>query len=83
MSRFAVVFPLRKDESEEIARKLETHVFSILGPPRILISDGATNLNKSARFKALANLYKFKLKVRSPYSSRSLGLTATNADQVM
>ena len=73
-SRFVVAFPLRNDRSEEIVKKLETYVFSLFGPPKIIVTDGAMNLGKSTRMKELCNLYKTKIKIRSPYSSRSLGM---------
>ena len=73
-SRFCVVFPLRNDRSHEIASKLETYVFSLFGPPRLILTDGAMNLGKSKKFQGLCNLYGTKVVVRSPYSSRSLGL---------
>lgn len=72
-SRFTIVFPLRKDRAHEIVSKLETYVFSPFGSPRIILSDGAMNLGKSKKFQSLCNLYGTKIKIRSPYSSRSLG----------
>ena len=73
-SRFTLVFPLRKDKTEEIVAKLESQVFSPFGPPRVILTDGAMNLGKSQRFKNLCTLYGTIVKIRSPYSSRSLGL---------
>ena len=73
-SRFLICFPLRKDTSMEIAKNLEEKVFGVFGSPRFLISDGATNLNKSNRIQELCRLYQVSLKVRSPYSSRSMGI---------
>ena len=72
-TKFCVVVPLRTDEAAHIADALEQRVFSILGTPKYLISDGATNLNKSKVFQTLARFYGIELKVRVPYSSRSLG----------
>ena len=73
-SRFVIAFPLRNDRSEEIVNKLETYVFSLFGPPRIIVTDGAMNLGKSTKMKELCALYKCRIKIRSPYSSRSLGM---------
>ena len=73
-SRFVIAFPLRNDKSEEIVNKLETYVFSLFGPPRIIVTDGAMNLGKSVKMQELCNLYQTQIKIRSPYSSRSLGM---------
>ena len=73
-SRHIITFPLRNDNAEEIARNLEDKVFNIMGAPSIILCDGATNLGKSRRMQALCNLYNTSIKIRSPYSSRSLGL---------
>ena len=73
-SRFVIAFPLRNDRSEEIVNKLETYVFSLFGPPKIIVTDGAMNLGKSTKMKELCAIYRTTIKIRSPYSSRSLGL---------
>ncbi len=73
-SRFIICYPLRQDKTNEIVSKLESQVFSPFGPPKIIITDGAMNLGKSQKFKDLCNLYGSVVKIRSPYSSRSLGL---------
>ena len=73
-SRFTVTFPLREDKSEEIIKKLRTHVFSVFGYPEILVTDGARNLNKSQAFTHYCRLHNISQVVKTPYSSRSLGL---------
>ena len=73
-SRFCVTFPLREDKASEIVRNLEQKVFGVFGSPRVMITDGAQNLGKAKQFQYLCNLYRTEVKVRSPYSSRSLGL---------
>ena len=72
-SRFVVTLPLRQDRSAEITQNLITRVFPIIGSPRILISDGAKNMASSEKFQEMAAQYGIITKVRSPYSSRSLG----------
>ena len=72
-TKFAVIIPLKKEEAHYIANAFETHVLSKFGAPKFLITDGATNLNKSKAFQGLASFYGFQLKVRTPYASRSLG----------
>ena len=72
-SRFLFTFPLTNDRSHEIATNLERQVFATLGPCRYLYSDGASNMNKSERFRELCSQYNIIGKIRSPYSSRSLG----------
>ena len=73
-SRFCVTFPLRTDTSREIVKLLETRVFSVFGSPEVIVTDGAQNLTKSHLFQELCYLYRTKAKIRSAYSSRSLGL---------
>jgi hypothetical protein len=72
-SKFCVTFPLRQDRSEEIVTNL-WRIFAVIQPPNVLMSDGATNMNKSANMIKMASLFGIKQKVRTPYSSRSLGL---------
>ena len=72
-SKFCVTFPLRQDRSEEIVTNL-WRIFAVIQPPNILMSDGATNMNKSVNMTKMASLFGIKQKVRTPYSSRSLGI---------
>ena len=73
-SRFVFTFPLSKDRASETANHLVHRVFSVVGPPRYLVTDGASNLNKSEAFQELCATYNIIPKIRSPYSSRSLGM---------
>ena len=73
-SRFTITFPLRTDTSVEISRNLEQRLLAVFGSPKFIITDGAQNLSKSNTMQELCNLYKVQLKIRTPYSSRSLGL---------
>ena len=73
-SRYTITFPLRTDTSQEIVKKLEERVFGVFGSPAVVITDGAQNLGKSNKFIELCQIYKTQVKIRSPYSSRSLGL---------
>ena len=73
-SRFTITYPIRNDTSDEIVRKLEEQVFSVFGSPKVIITDGARNMGKSNKFQELCTIYKTEIKIRSPYSSRSLGL---------
>ena len=72
-SKFCVTFPLRQDRSEEIVNNL-WRIFAVIQPPTILMSDGATNMNKSTNMTKMASLFGIKQKIRTPYSSRSLGI---------
>ena len=49
-SRFAFVFPLTKDRATETVENLVV-VFTVVGPPRYLITDRASNMNKSEAFQ--------------------------------
>ena len=73
-SRFAFVVPLTKDRASETVQNLVSRVFAVVGPPRYLITDGASNMNKSEAFQNMCTKYNITPKIRSPYSSRSLGL---------
>ena len=72
-SRFTVTFPLFQDRSAEIAKRLEDNVFSIIGPCKFLVTDGAKNMAASTNIQELCAHYNITLKIRTPYSSRSLG----------
>ena len=73
-SRLCITFPLTNDKSAEIARNLEDKVFSIIGPCRYLVTDGARNMAASSNIKELCAQYNIITKIRTPYSSRSLGM---------
>ena len=73
-SRFLITFPLTRDKASETCEHLSHRVFPIIGSPRFLITDGASNMLKSEAFKELCAKHNIIPKIRSPYSSRSLGL---------
>ena len=73
-SRFCITFPLTNDKSAEIARNLEDKVFSVIGHCRYLVTDGARNMAASSNIKELCAQYNIVTKIRTPYSSRSLGM---------
>ena len=72
-TKFLIILPLKQDEALHIAETLEQRAFAVLGVPKFLVTDGASNLAKSLVFKSLAAFYGFELRIRTPYSSRSLG----------
>ena len=72
-TKFLVLLPLKLDKAQHIAEALEQKAFSILGVPKYLITEGASNLAKSHVFKSLSAFYGFELRIRTPYSSHSLG----------
>ena len=72
-TKFLILIPLKEDKSGPIAKLLEERLISVFGPPKYIFSDGATNMNKSNKIQELAETYGISLKIRCPYSSRSLG----------
>ena len=73
-SKLAFTFSLRQDTAEEVGTNLVEKVFSTVGPPAVLQSDGASNMLRSKRLQEICSLFNIQTKVRTPYSSRSLGL---------
>ena len=71
-TRFPMLIPLRKTESDTIIKALEKRWFSLFGFPEEIISDGAKNFN-SELFKQLENKG-IRKRTSSPYHSASNGI---------
>jgi hypothetical protein len=67
---FCVPIPLRNENSETIALLLDSYIFKIFGPPKVISSDNAANLSGPA----VQKLFKFYGIKTVPYSPQSHGL---------
>jgi hypothetical protein len=70
---FCVPIPLRNENSETIALLLDSYIFKIFGPPKVISSDNAANLGGPAVQK-LFKFYGIKHVKTVPYSPQSHGL---------
>ena len=72
-SGYRIITPLRATHSSEIARIVEKEIIATFGPPRLMITDGGTNLLRSKNFKKLTYFYGVQSYVTSPYHPASHG----------
>ena len=72
-SRFAYTFTLSREVSEYIVLNLKK-LFAVLGTPRYIVCDGASNLGKAKIIREACYLHGVKIHIRTAYSSKSLGL---------
>jgi len=72
-SGYRIVTPLRVTHSLEIARIIEKEIIATFGPPKLMITDGGTNLLRSKNLKKLTHFYGIQSYVTSPYHPASHG----------
>ena len=72
-SGYRLITPLRNTHSTEIARIIEKEIIATFGPPRLMITDGGTNLLRSKNLKKLTHFYGIQSYVTSPYHPASHG----------
>ena len=72
-SGFRIITPLKYKTSAEVAGIIEGKVISIFGPPKLMISDGGTNLLKSKNVKKLCHRYGIQTHVTMPFHPASHG----------
>jgi len=72
-SGFRIITPLKYKTSAEVAKIIEAKIISIFGPPRLMISDGGTNLLKSKNVKKLCNRYGIQTHITTPFHPASHG----------
>ena len=70
LSKFALVFPLRRSSAELVVRKLEEDVFLLFGVPRVLIVDNGPQF-RGKQLQKLAQTYRFKIKYSANYHPRA------------
>jgi len=72
-SGYRVITPLKNTLSTEIARIIEKEIIATFGPPRLMITDGGSNLLRSKNLKKLTHFYGIQSYVTSPYHPASHG----------
>jgi hypothetical protein len=72
-SGYRIIVPLNVTHSSEIARIVEREIIATFGPPKLMITDGGTNLLRSKNFKKLTHFYGIQSYVTSPYHPASHG----------
>jgi len=72
-SGYRIITPLKYSTSAEVARIIEKEIIATFGPPKLLISDGGSNLLRSKNVKKITNFYGIETKITSPYHPASHG----------
>jgi len=72
-SGYRIVTPLKNTHSSEIARIIEKEIIATFGPPRLMITDGGSNLLRSKNLRKLTHFYGIQSYVTSPYHPASHG----------
>lgn len=70
LSKFPLLFPLRRATTESIVRKIENEVFLIFGVPRILICDNGPQY-RSRKFSQFCEKYSTYIKFSPNYHARA------------
>ena len=72
-SGYRIITPLKNTHSSEIARIIEKEIIATFGPPKLMITDGGSNLLRSKNLKKLTHFYGIQSYVTSPYHPASHG----------
>ena len=72
-SGYRIITPLKNTHSSEIARIIEKEIIATFGPPKLMITDGGSNLLRSKNLKKLTHFYGIQSYVTSPYHPVSHG----------
>lgn len=70
LSKFTLLFPLRKATGEAVVKKIENEVFLMYGVPRTIICDNGPQF-RSREFGKLVQTYKCKIKFSAAYHPRA------------
>lgn len=70
LSKFSLVFPLRKATSAAIIKRIEEEVFLLFGVSRLLLCDNGPQY-RSAEFKRFVNKYQCSIKFNANYHPRA------------
>lgn len=70
LSKFSLVFPLRKSTTINVCRKIEEEVFFMFGVPRVIICENGPQY-KSRKFQQLAIKYDTTIKYTANYHPRA------------
>jgi len=70
---YRIIVPLKYSTAAEVAKIIEKDIISTFGPPLLMISDGGSNLLRSAQVKKLLNFYGVQSHITSPYHPASHG----------
>ena len=74
LSKFAVTYPIISPSDEEIMEGLETRIFYVFGPPKVILKDQGTNLN-SNYCEAVYNRWGIKSSRTTAYHPQGNGQT--------
>nr|CAI5866935.1 unnamed protein product [Callosobruchus analis] len=77
LSKFTLLFPLRKATGDAIVNKIENEVFLVFGVPRIIVCDNGPQY-RSRQFLKLAESYKCEVKFTANYHPRANPTEWTN-----
>lgn len=70
LSKFSLLYPLRKANGTAVATILENQVFLVFGVPRIIICDNGPQY-RCRQFRKLAEVYKCQVKFSAAYHPRA------------
>lgn len=77
LSKFSVIFALKKATTQAVVRRMEEEVFLIFGVPRIIITDNGPQY-RSKEFQRFARDYGCQIKYSSNYHPRANPTERTN-----
>nr|CAI5866728.1 unnamed protein product [Callosobruchus analis] len=77
LSKFTLLFPLRKATGDAVVNKIENEVFLVFGVPRIIVCDNGPQY-RSRQFLRLAESYKCEVKFTANYHPRANPTERTN-----
>ena len=72
-SSFTVVHALKTETAEEVANAFETRVIANWGAPRLVLSDGASNMAGSKKFTEMLRFYGIKRHITTAFASKTNG----------
>lgn len=70
LSKFSLLFPLRKATGAAVVQRMENEVFLLFGVPRVLICDNGPQY-RCREFRKLAETYKCQIKYNAVYHPRA------------
>ena len=70
---YTLLAPLVKETAAEIRQIVEERIFTVWGPPKMLLSDSGSNLTRSKSLKQLCRIYKVKAQSTTPNAPRTHG----------
>lgn len=70
LSKFPLLFPLRKATADAIIKKIENEVFLVFGVPRVLLCDNGPQF-RSRQFSSLCKGYRIRIQFNANYHPRA------------